>query len=371
MTTRTDAKAETFIEAIFAVMLDGAWRSLDEIVSLVAKRTGRNASPTGIAANIRDLRKERLGGHFIFSEPVKGGQCRYRLEPRMPVVVDKEFAEIGHSVPLTPEERNTLEMLIERDGCQEPLDVWEEGDLLLDGHNRLEICNEFRQPFKTRVVPKSVVPDRQVAITWIAQRQLGRRNSSEEQKRFLRGLQYKAEKKSHGGDRKSMAQSEPLIPTSEKLAKEHGVSRATIKRDAQFAEAVLKAAETHGPEAKAAILSGKSGLTIGQVIAGEVPSKNGSAKPKPQAAHHRAAGVPGALAGMAKSPLKLGTSKQTTLRKLCRDVAKIAGIINEWPDSLTKTANKEHWPPQAQNSLSVQIVSLAKALSAFNRKVKE
>ena len=57
---------------------------------------------------------------------------------------------------------------------------------------------------------------------------------TKETQSYLRGLQYKREKKKHGGDRKSeesSAQNEPLKKTAEKIAKQHNVSRETIKRD--------------------------------------------------------------------------------------------------------------------------------------------
>ena len=42
--------------------------------------------------------------------------------------------------PLAEDERRLLEENIIRDGCREPLTVWQ--DTLLDGHNRYDICEE-------------------------------------------------------------------------------------------------------------------------------------------------------------------------------------------------------------------------------------
>ena len=60
------------------------------------------------------------------------------------------------------------------------------------------------------------------------------------------GQEYELEKKVHGGDRKSeefresSTQSEDLKPekTSERLAKEHSVSRATVERSADLYKTV-------------------------------------------------------------------------------------------------------------------------------------
>jgi len=59
---------------------------------------------------------------------------------------------------------------------------------------------------------------------------------AEEQKAYLRGKRYENEKNKHGGERPSN-QNEDL-KTSEKLASEYNVSKATIERDADFAKGI-------------------------------------------------------------------------------------------------------------------------------------
>jgi hypothetical protein len=59
------------------------------------------------------------------------------------------------------------------------------------------------------------------------------------------GRRYNRMKKAHGGDRKSSAQIEHL-KTAQTLATQHGVSRATIERDGQYATAVEKLRRTVG-----------------------------------------------------------------------------------------------------------------------------
>lgn len=65
-----------------------------------------------------------------------------------------------------------------------------------------------------------------------------RRNLTPDAFKNALGRRYNRTKKSHGGDRKSKPQNEDLISTAQKLAKEHGVSRATVKRAGKFAEEV-------------------------------------------------------------------------------------------------------------------------------------
>jgi len=79
------------------------------------------------------------------------------------------------------------------------------------------------------------------AADWIDANQLGRRNLTPDQMSLIRGRRYnRAKKAPHRPEKRT--QNEDVKPerTSERLAKEHGVSAATIKRDGQFAKAVEK-----------------------------------------------------------------------------------------------------------------------------------
>ncbi len=44
--------------------------------------------------------------------------------------------------PLSPHELARLRQSLVEEGCREPLYVWDECNILLDGHNRLEICED-------------------------------------------------------------------------------------------------------------------------------------------------------------------------------------------------------------------------------------
>ena len=68
--------------------------------------------------------------------------------------------------------------------------------------------------------------------------QLGRRNLDPTAARLLRGQLYNARKNSQGGDRKSKGHGDTLKDTAAAVAKETGVSKATVKRDGAYAKAV-------------------------------------------------------------------------------------------------------------------------------------
>ena len=152
------------------------------------------------------------------------------------ILVDEELC--GLIPPLSPEERDTLEANVLRDGCLDPLIVWREEQLLLDGHHRKVICDRYGIDYGTREIS---LPDREAAADWIDAHQLGRRNLTAAQMSLLRGRRYnRLKKQAHRPEKRP--QSEDVIPqrTAERLAGEYGVSRATIERDGQFAAAVDK-----------------------------------------------------------------------------------------------------------------------------------
>jgi hypothetical protein len=73
--------------------------------------------------------------------------------------------------PLTPDERAQLEENLLAEGCRDPLVLWD--DVLLDGHNRYEICQKHGIPFQT---VQREFKDLDEAFVWVAKNQLGRRN---------------------------------------------------------------------------------------------------------------------------------------------------------------------------------------------------
>lgn len=151
----------------------------------------------------------------------------------MKIRIDSELQ--GLIPPLTKEEYQQLEKNIIRDGCHDPLVIWD--DTIVDGHNRYAICTEYNLPFQTFSIN---FESKEAAADWIDTNQLGRRNLSPDQMSLLRGRRYNRLKKAaHGRIDRDFSGTQNEVPkTAEKLASQHGVSRATIERDGQFARAV-------------------------------------------------------------------------------------------------------------------------------------
>ena len=104
--------------------------------------------------------------------------------------IDPEFQ--SQIPPLTDDEFKQLEENILKEGkLISPLIVW--GNTLVDGHNRYAILQKHPE------ICFSTMPlrfaNREEALAWICKNQLGRRNLSPEQKRYLLGKQYESEKK--------------------------------------------------------------------------------------------------------------------------------------------------------------------------------
>jgi ParB family chromosome partitioning protein len=165
------------------------------------------------------------------------------------VRIDAEFAAL--IPPLTEDEQRQLEANLLADGCRDPLVVWQEQGVLLDGHNRYRICQEHRIAFDVR---KVALPHRSAAKVWVIRNQLGRRNLTPDQASYLRGLEYEATKRAAHRPAKG-GQNVPL-KTAKHLGKAHGVAARTIKRDAAFAKAVDSLEAGAAPGIKARVLSG-------------------------------------------------------------------------------------------------------------------
>ena len=174
------------------------------------------------------------------------------------LTIDPEFASI--IPPLREEEQKQLEENILADGVViNPLIVW--NGVIVDGHNRYRILQHH--PELQFTTYEKAFSDRYEAIAWICKNQLGRRNLTLQQFKYLMGHQYKAEKTAYGGDRKNNApkssyQNGNLIlkeKTCERIAAENGVARNTVIRAEQFANGV-DAAEEAVPGIKQEILTG-------------------------------------------------------------------------------------------------------------------
>lgn len=107
--------------------------------------------------------------------------------PNRNLKIDTQFRNL--IPPLTEEERKQLENDLIAEGCRDPICIW--NGIILDGHNRYEICMQRGISFAVKVIQ---CQNRNAAISWICANQLSNRNMTEAARRYLIGKRYDMEK---------------------------------------------------------------------------------------------------------------------------------------------------------------------------------
>ena len=162
-------------------------------------------------------------------------KCRYRL------VIDPEFESLVP--PLSEDEYKQLEANILRDGCRNPITIWD--NVILDGHHRYKICRHHDIPFEINPI---LIESRDEAISWICSNQMGRRNITEERRRYLIGKRFEAEKRigaMNPEGRNQYSEVRPILwvepnsevssrRTSRMLGREYHLSPSTVEKYYRF-----------------------------------------------------------------------------------------------------------------------------------------
>lgn len=191
------------------------------------------------------------------------------------LIIDPEFESL--LAPLTDKEYEQLEENIKREGCLEPLTTWK--GIIIDGHNRYKICHKNRIPFRSR---STAFQNRDEVIAWICANQLGRRNISEETKKYLIGKKYETEKiigarnadgiNQHTAFSVQTAAHRKVVAvpshnkTAHEIGKEYNISHNTVYKYGIYAKA-MDAIQEKCPEIAKRILSGKIKISHDNLIA--------------------------------------------------------------------------------------------------------
>ena len=184
--------------------------------------------------------------------------------------IDPEFQ--SKIPPLQFEEEQQLEQNIITEGrLLNPIITW--NGYILDGHTRYRILK--KHDFIKFEVEEIQLANKYEALAWICKNQLGRRNLSPERKKFLLGKEYESTKLAVGGqpgncnkanrcDQNDHIDSEKR--TCERIAVEHGVGSATVRRAEKYSRGI-DAAEEAVPGAQEEILTGHIKATDEQIVA--------------------------------------------------------------------------------------------------------
>ena len=164
--------------------------------------------------------------------------------------------------PLQEEEFQGLEKNIIENGCKDSLVIWQTTEkiinqssetddelfILIDGHNRYKICSIHHITFNIVLM---FFADFQAAKNYMLDLQMGRRNLSQTQMAYYRGLRYNNEKITAKTDNFNKDSKDEK--TSAKIAKQFKVDEKTIRRDGEFALGL----EMLSPNFRKEVLSGK------------------------------------------------------------------------------------------------------------------
>ena len=184
--------------------------------------------------------------------------------------IDPEFQ--SQIPPLTDDEFKQLEENILKEGkLLSPLIVW--NNTLVDGHNRYAILQKHPEIYFS-TMPLHFA-NREEALAWICKNQLGRRNLTPEQKKFLIGKQYSVEHRKPGGNgnnqytattqeavQEELCQIDTIPPTSaeasirKQIAERNNVSESYVVRSEKFMRGV-EIMEQMVPGMQEKILSGQ------------------------------------------------------------------------------------------------------------------
>ena len=237
----------------------------DHIGANIAKRVNNVVDVLKLAAQVDDFppvtdRIALANGTLYLDGTFQGGKPEI-VRNRLPVKYDPKAAQPVHwlrflSDLLYPEDIPTVQEFI--------------GYTLVDGHNRYAILQKHPE------ICFSTMPlrfaNREEALTWICKNQLGRRNLSPEQKRYLLGKQYESEKKAekifHGNQytlaKKSGGSHDDTHhsgkKTCDRIAEENGVSRASVLRARHYTKGI-DIADTLAPGIKKKVFSGEVKFT--------------------------------------------------------------------------------------------------------------
>tara|TARA_R100000152_G_C6775011_1_gene203129 strand:- start:1193 stop:1981 length:789 start_codon:yes stop_codon:yes gene_type:complete len=171
------------------------------------------------------------------------------------LIIDEEFKNI--LPPLSEDEHLALEENITQWGsARDPILVWKEESIIIDGHHRHSVCEAYGLPFEIKFISFG---SRRDAIAWAYRNQLGRRNLTPQKMRYLQGKISGAIVSERGNSKDKQVG---------ELAKQQGVSKRTVYNSEKYAEKV----DTLTEKQKSKVLSGEEKFPMRgkSVITGKV-----------------------------------------------------------------------------------------------------
>lgn len=301
--------------------------------------------------------------------------------------------------PLSPNEFELLEQSILNEGCRDAIVIW--NGVILDGYNRYAICRKHNLPFQVKSLNMG---SRDEAIAWICANQMGRRNITEETRRYLIGKRYEAEKRIgarniSGRNQYSAKEVSPQTagkaPTYEskygvaqRLGNEYQISHATVERYSRYAQVVDRIANLE-PKIIPQILSGtvqigqENMLNIGKLSDNQILAV-AAAIPSDKGFHMDRDKIIDALkhehqASRSSSPSHSITPRVQTVKDMPAydpdaEVASLTLTIPSWRSSIERvraSSNMQSVSPSAKTYLRKELSSLMSTIDALVFSIQE
>ena len=175
--------------------------------------------------------------------------------------IDDELRDV--IPPLADGELEQLRESISVEGCRDAIIVWDQTNLIVDGHNRLTICDELGVSFE---VKRMSFDSRDDVVAWMCGNNLARRNLTTIARNDLIGRRYNAMKRSEGRPTKQLGHNDQVNSgyTGDRLGDRVGVSSRGVRRAAKLSDA-LDAIEAAGIP-RSEMTSGMRNVKIGGVL---------------------------------------------------------------------------------------------------------
>lgn len=138
------------------------------------------------------------------------------------LIINREIQELLPELS-EAEYKQLEENIISAGGARDPIVVWKEENIIIDGHHRYHICDMNGLSFSTKMLS---FPDKASVFGWMVKNQEGRRNMTPNAISYLRGKHLSELPE---GERTQAAKA---------LAESAGVTDRTVWSDKAFAEEV-------------------------------------------------------------------------------------------------------------------------------------
>lgn len=272
-------------------------------------------------------------------------------------------------LPLSDKEYKDLEKSIVEDGCRTPIVIWR--GIIVDGHNRYEICTRRMIPFCVNVKKFNSFDE---ALAWVCAKQLERRNITEEMRKYLIGKQSDSEKNVY--NLRNVSESshpETRRQSNSQIARDNHIARSSVEKYAIYARAID-------------IIRKKNKELAYKILSGEYKLSQASVVSLSKLSDERISNIEGEFGRRNSAYVRLKDTKDIIIglgKTSIKDMpaydpdAEIVGLaltIPTWVSSIERVESKAAFAEasdSAKSKLSSQLTELIKVASNLRLRLEE